>query len=282
MKIIISHSVLILALLATVARADMVISEVMANEPGNRVLLEWIEIYNSGQHREHPDKYRLVVNEDTLNLPTMNYLEPRAYAVFCRRLLPLNGSDCFEYRWGDSSGVWGDYASERYQAVEISISLPNSRGDIFLLDSLSRIIDECHWQSACGDGYSYERDDETDPVTGWHCCNYISGSTPGGKNSPVSESIDSDFKYSDRTLVGGSIRYEYWFPVGTIITISIYDDTGRKRATVIENSDRFQNYGGWHCIDNDGDLLPPGLYFIKLYTTGSLVQSKLFPFVIIP
>jgi hypothetical protein len=273
---------LILALLTTVACADIVISEVMANEPSNRVLLEWIEIYNNGQHQEYSNKYRLVVNEDSLDLPVMDCLEPRAYAVLCRRLLPLNGSDCFEYHWGDSSGVWGDYVSERYQAVEISISLSNSSGDILLIDSLNRIVDECHWQSACTDGYSYERNDETDPLSGWHCCNYISGSTPGGNNSPTLESIDSDFKYSDKTLVGGSIHYEYWFPLGTITTISIYDDTGRKRATVIENSDRFQNYGGWHCADSDGDLLPPGLYFIKLNTTGSLSQSKLFPFIIIP
>jgi hypothetical protein len=282
MKLIFSTCLIWVLSLISSARASLVISEVMANEPGNRVLLEWVEIYNNGSHPERPSQYRLVDSDDTLAIPLAITLDRHRYAVLCRRLVPVDSSDCFEYHWGDSSGVWGDTGYENYPAATIDLSLSNSSGDLYLIDSTGQVVDECHWQISCGDGYSFERDDENDPSFGWHCCNYISGSTPGGDNSPAPEIIDSDFKYSDRASVGGMIRYEYWFPEGTVTTITIFDDTGRKRATVIENSDRFQNYGSWHCADNDGDLFPPGLYFIKLITTGAINQSKLFPFVIIP
>jgi Lamin Tail Domain len=268
MKLIFSTYLIWILCLITSARASLVISEIMANEPGNRVLLEWVEIYNNGSHSETLSQYRLVNGEDTLAIPLDIALDRRGYAILCRRLVPIDSSDCFEYRWGDSSGVWGDVWYENYPAATINLSLSNSSGDLYLI--------------ACGDGFSYERDDESDQLSGWHCCTNLSGSTPGHYNSIPPELVDNDFKVTDRTLVGGPIGFEYWFPVGTITTISVYDDTGRKRATVIENSDRFQNFFSWHCIDNEGNLFPPGLYFIKLYTTGSLNQSKLYPFVIIP
>jgi hypothetical protein len=271
----------ILCLIAS-ARASLVISEIMANEPGNRVLLEWVEIYNNGSHSEILSQYRLINGEDTLAIPLDIALGRRGYAILCRRLVPIDSSDCFEHHWGDSSGVWGDAGYENYPAATIDLSLSNSSGDLYLIDSVGQVVDECHWQSSCSDGRSYERDDESDQLSGWHCCTNLSGSTPGHYNSIPPELVDNDFKVTDRTFVGGAIHYEYWFPVGTNTNISIYDDTGRRRATVIENSDRFQNFGSWHCVDNEGNLFPPGLYFIKLYTTGSLNQSKLYPFVIIP
>lgn len=284
MKSMILNSLFELVFLIAMARGDMVISEVMANEPGNRVLLEWIEIYNGGQHREFPDKYRLVVNEDTLELPMTDCLEPRAYAVFCRRLLPLNGSDCFEYRWGDSSGVWGDYVSERYQAIEISISLPNSSGDILLIDSLNRIIDECHWQSACGDGQSYERNDADNSYSGWHCSSAFSGSTPGQANSPVIDIDDFTFTLYNNSAScnSGCLYIEYWVPSGTTTNLSIYDDTGRKRAVILNNYNYYHNSLYWICRDQDGQFLRPGLYFIKFDMSGALNRSALYPVAITP
>jgi hypothetical protein len=282
MKFIFSTCLIWILCLIPSVRASLIISEIMANEPGNRVLLEWVEIYNNGSHPEMPNQYRFVNGDDTLTIPLAVSLDRRRYAILCRRLLPVDSSDCYEYHWGDSSGVWGDDPSENYPAATINLSLSNSTGNLYLIDSAGQVVDECHWQSACGDGFSYERDDETDPSSGWHCCTNLSGSTPGENNSIAPDLRENDFKVTDRTSVGGAIVFEYWFPAGTITTISIFDDTGRKRATVIENSDRSQNSFSWNCFDSEGNLFPPGLYFIKLNTSGSLNQSKLYPFVIIP
>ncbi|NLI15151.1 MAG: lamin tail domain-containing protein [candidate division Zixibacteria bacterium] len=284
MKMIISHSVLILALLTTAARAEIVISEVMANEPGNRILLEWVEIYNNGHYPQRLDQYRLIVNGDTLDWPTMIWLEPRAYVVLCRRLLPQNGSDCFEYRWGDSSGVWGDYELEHYQATEINISLPNSSGDIFLIDSLNRIIDECHWQSACDDGHSYERNDEDDFFSGWHCNAESLGCTPGRGNSTLIDINRFTFKLYNNSASynSGCFYIEYWVPAGTNSSLLVYDDTGRRKAVIINDYNYCYNKLIWFCRDEENHYLSPGLYFFKLNMSGMINRSELYPVVITP
>jgi len=140
--------------------SEIVLSEILSNEPSNRVLLEWLEVYNNSSEQ-------------------MSY----AYAVLCRRLEPLDDSDCFEYHWGDSTGVWGDAEYEDYVVYEVGISLLNSSGTVILLTDDNQVVDQYTWNQSSDDGRSIERDDVTNLFSSWHACYDPAGSTPGKENS---------------------------------------------------------------------------------------------------
>jgi hypothetical protein len=268
-------------------QSQIVISEVLANEPGSRVYLEWIEIYNNGDRQDSLKQYQLVDGNDTLAFSDTLTIASDDYAVICRRLLPIDGSDCFEYHWGDSSGVWGDSPIENYPAFTMPIALSNSSGDIYLLDSLDQVIDQCHWRTACADGQSLERDDVLNLSSGWHPCSDSTGSTPGKANSPLPPVLPDSLFIIDNKVVSLSsdqpfFTISYAFPSGTKTSISIYDDSGRRRCILADNSSEIRGAISWQCQNNNGDKLPPGLYLLKLHTIGPLNLSKTYPLVIAP
>jgi hypothetical protein len=273
--------------LANTASAELLISEVLANEPGDRVLLEWIEIYNNGQSAEFLYNYRIINENDTLNIPRSIGLNAGNYAVICRRLIPIDQSDCFEYHWGDSSGVWRDSPIENYLAVEVPISLPNSSGDLYLIDSRDTIIDECHWQAASADGQSLERDDVNDKSSGWHPCADSTGSTPGRRNSRIIINQPENAFTVDSKVVSLSSAKPYFsitcdFQAGTILTIIVFDDSGRKRAVLADHSSQSSATIIWPCIEDSGKKLSPGLYILKFKAEGAANYSKILPLVIAP
>jgi hypothetical protein len=267
--------------------AQLILSEILANEPGNRTLLEWIEIYNNNADSINIEQFHLVVNGDTLDLPDSTFIASYSYMVLCRRLLPRLGSDCFEYHWGDSSGVWGNDSSENYLAIELPISLPNSSGHIQLLDSNIVVIDECEWHSACADGQSLERDDVTDYFSGWHPCADSLGSTPGQPNShePV-EPSNYSFEITPKAirLSDNSMPFTitYTVPEGTAISLVIYDDSARKRVTILDEQVASEGTVVWRGTDNNGNALSPGLYFLTAKISGSWNQQKTIPLAISP
>jgi len=105
---------MIFIITSQIVSAEIILSEVLANEPSNRVLLEWFEVYNNADTVINLQNYTFVKNDDTLAIPGGATVNPNSYAVLCRRLEPLNGSDCFEYYWGDSSGTWGGYSRGKF------------------------------------------------------------------------------------------------------------------------------------------------------------------------
>jgi hypothetical protein len=282
-----SLAVLAMLLFAPPAFAQLIISETLANEPGNRTLLEWIEIYNKNTDSISLGSISLIVNNDTLALPETISVAPSAYAVLCRRLLPRLGSDCFESYWGDSSGVWGDCREENYLAFEVPIVLPNASGHVQLLDSLDGIIDECEWHSACADGQSLERDDVDDYTSGWHPCADSLGSTPGRPNSEILiEPTDYSFNVTPKVIrlsdILVSFTIDYTIPEGAAVSIIIFDDSARKRKIIIDNSSMSSNTIYWRGENSNGEIMSPGLYFMKVKISGSLNVNEMIPLVISP
>jgi hypothetical protein len=81
----------------------------LSNEPGGRVRLEWIEIYNQSSSEINLGDYILVADGDTNYLADGIFLNPYGYTVLARQLIPDDGSDAFESYWGDSSGIHPAY-----------------------------------------------------------------------------------------------------------------------------------------------------------------------------
>lgn len=173
------------------ANSAVVVSEVLANEPGSQTTLEWVELYNSGQSGVNLALCQLTVAGSSV--PLTGTIGPGAYLIVCRRLFGTTGTPGFESVWGNDSGVWGDTITENYPTpVEASFALANSLDTVMLiLAGLDTSM--LSWSEAGKDGRSWERVQPTlNDVR--QSVNY-SGSTPGFVNSvtplPNDLSIDS-------------------------------------------------------------------------------------------
>ncbi len=276
-----------LLILAQPVSSEIIISEILANEPSNRVLLEWFEIYNDSNLSINFQDYTIVENDDTLEIPDDAIISADSYVVFCRRLEPADGSDCFEYHWGDSSGTWGDSPDEDYTVYEVNMTLSNSSGSIYIIRDDSIGIDHYIWDESSDDGRSVERDFVLDPFSGWHECYDPKGSTPGRENSTEPSDDNRYFLSVEPQAISlsrhdGIVNIIYGAPSGTEVTIYIYDDTSLRRRILIEESDNSVDEVIWNLQDDGGEILPPGLYFLSFRTAGTISVQKSVPIAIAP
>jgi len=155
----------------------LLLSEVLANEPGSVTSLEFIELV--ARHPVREGSVLLNANGDTLRLPE-SPLDSGAYLVVCR------DAQRFEAHFGDSSGVWGDSEYETYAVQEFSMSLPNGEGYVGL--TAGQEADEFRWSGDAPDGTSYER--VSDSL--WQPTESSVGATPGRRNA----GLPADFDWS--------------------------------------------------------------------------------------
>ncbi len=149
---------IILALLfASSVHANLIVNELLANEPGGFTTLEWIELFNDSDSSLELSEYLLVVNSDTLLLPAVT-VPANSYQLICRKLFAPIDESSFEAYWGDGSQVWGDsdFESKIREPIEISFSLPNDKGEVLLLQQ-ENIVSTLNWETNSDDGFSWER-----------------------------------------------------------------------------------------------------------------------------
>ncbi len=178
MKSIAGTFLLLIALSTSPAFTDMLINEVMSNEPGSDTGLEWVELWNFHHFPQDLTGWCLLDGDQSSDLSGVT-VAARGYAVLAR------DAGRFEEHWGDSSGVWGDHDSENYPLIQVEISLRNSADTLRLYDSDSILISTCAWTTGNLDGLSLERIDPRvmDSLAVWGTCIDAAGSTPGGLNS---------------------------------------------------------------------------------------------------
>ena len=145
----------------------LLLSEVLANEPGSTVSLEWIEL--AAQADVNPALYTLEVNGVAIALPDLA-LDSGGFLVVCR------DTTRFEAHYGDSSGAWGDHAGEAYPLKQAGFSLVNSSGELRLYGPGG--TDLFAWSSAAPDGVSFERIGDSL----WQITASPPGATPGAHN----------------------------------------------------------------------------------------------------
>jgi len=178
--------VVLLFSLSLNASGAIVVNEVLANAPGgsSESSLEWIELYNSATTATSLQLYMLhspsgsEVLVDTLS----GTLGPGEYCVYC------SDSIRFEEHWGDSSGEWGDAATEAYQIHELTFRLVNDTGRVRLTHQVLSDVSELAWTESGSDGYSWERVYHTMSQIGQSVD--PSGSTPGRINSITPMGVD--------------------------------------------------------------------------------------------
>ncbi|OGC93471.1 MAG: hypothetical protein A2W25_05650 [candidate division Zixibacteria bacterium RBG_16_53_22] len=277
---------LIILLLPSLANAELVLSEVFANEPGDTVELEWIETYNAGNTSLWLGAYRMIAGEDTLDLPPY-YLNANSHMVIARQLVADSGQPSFEARWGNASGLWGDGPSEFYLAIDMDFGLSNSAGSVALVKIGDSYRDYYEWSESTPDGISLERDDSEPPSGNWHHCTDPSGSTPGRPNSPAVEPITGlvEFTVSPRIINLSrqeTFRITILSPDGGRGLIEIFDDAGRRVVTLLDAPIGSSDVIYWNGWDREFNKLAPGIYLIHASISGSVDITKTTPVVIAP
>lgn len=173
------------------ANAELIVNEVMSNEPGGATSREWIELLNT----DTTANFSLVFYSMDADGTTLSFqfdpftVRGDPFIVICQNLIS------FESYWGDNSGIWGDDTTmENYPLFEKTndFSLSNDDGTVKLY-YIGNEKSSLSWTSAGGDGVSWERFSidssavysSVDPT----------GSTPGRINSrtplPFDLALDS-------------------------------------------------------------------------------------------
>jgi hypothetical protein len=167
------------------ASGRVVLNEILANEPGSRVKLEWVELFNTDTSDIDLGGWTFISKSDTIIFSAGTLIPGKNYLILARKLVSVPpDSESFECYWGNGSGVWGDNPIENYPALEVKLSLTNSSGSVTLIDPQQN-SSSFSWNKDAGDGVSWERisPSGTDSISNWGFCVYTKGSTPGELNS---------------------------------------------------------------------------------------------------
>ncbi len=161
----------------------VVLNEILANEPGGWVSLEWTELFNDSDEDVNLAGWRLVSGPDTNTLSSVVILAG-GYLVLARKLISPSDSISFEGHWGDNSKAWGDSPEEDFPVVEIKVSLTNGCDSVELIDT-SGNKQRFVWIRDSGDGVSWEKinPSQGDLSDNWDTNILSCGSTPGKVNS---------------------------------------------------------------------------------------------------
>lgn len=166
-------AILVIALTAK-ASAGVIVNEVLSNEPGSDVGLEWVELYNDSPDAVAPGFFFLSIGADSVGLAPLGLITTKGYAVIAR-----NASK-FEMLWGDDSGVWGDGTSEDYPLMEGAFKLLNVSGRVVLKSAFGD-SSALTWTNSGADGVSWERYTPASDSVAQSTSS--EGSTPGRTNS---------------------------------------------------------------------------------------------------
>ncbi|MBD3233941.1 MAG: hypothetical protein GF315_09495 [candidate division Zixibacteria bacterium] len=266
--------------LAQTGHASITLTEVLANEPGRSVYLEWIEVYNNSNSNQDISGWSLIEDGDTNTIPDDAIVPAKGFAVLARHPISEDDSQMsFERYWGDSSGVWGDHPSENYPLIEVKMTLKNSSGKVVLAvsdDSLSGFT----WFSDAGDRTSYEKQDINggDILSNWAASSSPSGSTPGNPPGSVNPVIGDSFSFEVSPEVifleaQHSVELRYSVPEDTDLTIELYDINGVILRTI--NSEELDSSGLYELIlrNDSGNLLTGGIYILYARAEGNVNQE---------
>jgi hypothetical protein len=179
--------------------ANLVINEVLANEPGSNTRLEWVELCNADSMEHDLGGWLFVSKEDTTIMSTGTIIPARGFLIIARTLVAVPpDSISFEWYWGDGSGVWDDSPEEDFPVIEAKMSLTNSGGTISLIDP-DHNIQSFTWDEDCGDGISSEKiaAEGSDQPDNWSCCTHPDKSTPGKINSVTPAENDLSIRSED-------------------------------------------------------------------------------------
>jgi hypothetical protein len=259
--------------------ANVIINEVLANEPKSYTTLEWLELYNADSMKYDLDGWAFISKEDTTQIPAGTIIPANGFLILARRLLSEPpDSISFEGWWGDRTGIWGDSPEESFPAIEAKMSLINTGGTISLMDPDNN-VQTFPWDQDCGDGVSLERVSFDEDI--WLCCVASDKSTPGKENS-VSTSYSDKLHLSiepnpfspDGDRFEDEAIFRYTLPMMSDLTLRIYDIKGRLIKTLMEDEPQMSGEISWDGKDDENKTVRVGIYIVWAEAKGNSYSVK--------
>ena len=259
--------------------ANMVINEVLANEPGSYTKLEWVEFYNADSTEHDLEGWAFICKDDTTWIPAGTTIPANGFLIIARRLLSEPpDSISFEGWWGDGNGIWGDSPEESFPAIEAKMSLTNTGGTVSLVDPDNN-VQTFTWDQDCGDGVSLERVSSEQDI--WLCCVASDKSTPGKKNSvstPFSDNLELIIEPNPFSPDGDGFEdeviFRYILPMESNLTLRIYDIKGRLIKTLMEDEPQVSGEITWDGKDDENRTVRVGIYIVWAEAKGNSYSQK--------
>ena len=259
--------------------ANVVINEVLANEPSSNTKLEWVELYNADSVGHLLEGWAFISKDDTTLIPAGITIPATGFLIIARQLLSEPpDSISFEGWWGDRSGIWGDSPEESFPAIQAKMSLTNTGGTISLLDP-DKNVQTFTWDQDCGDGVSLERVSSEQDI--WLCCVASGKNTPGRKNSVstvYSQSLELSIEPNPFSPDGDGFEDEailrYTLPMESNLTLRIYDIKGRLIKTLMEDEPQVSGEITWDGRDDENEIVRIGIYIVWAKAEGNSHSQK--------
>ncbi len=169
---------ILIFILFAFANAELIVNEVMSNEPGSNRSLEWIEFLKTDTNLNFSLwPYKIDADGKMLSFEFNPItIAGDSFIVICK------DSSSFESYWGNNSGIWRDDPSEDYRLIEWAedFSLLNDSG-VVKLYFFNNLISSLGWSQSASDGVSWERFSADSAEV--YLSDDPTGSTPGRVNS---------------------------------------------------------------------------------------------------
>jgi hypothetical protein len=259
--------------------ANMVINEVLANEPGSYTKLEWVELFNVDSAEHDLGGWSFISKDDTTLIPAGTAIPGSGFLILSRQLLSEPpDSISFEGWWGDGSGIWGDSPEESFPVIEAKMSLTNTGCTISLVDPDNN-VQTFTWDQDCGDGVSLERVSSDENI--WLCCVSPDKNTSGKKNSvsvEYSDKIKLNIEPNPFSPDGDGFEdvtiFRYILPMESNLTIRIYDVKGRLIKTLIDDEPQVSGEISWDGKDDENRTVRVGIYIVWAESEGNSYSQK--------
>ncbi len=250
---------------------DVVINEIMAAPDLSKNQTEWVELYNR--------------SEITVNLKNWFVGDKNKSTIISSDEL-LIASSTFLILTEDRNKFLATYPEVNSSVIQVESwqTLNNSDDGVTLRDSLDFLVEQIIYGIMPPNGISWERIDYdksgSDSANWWRSVDPL-GATPGKENS-VHTTFTSNIQLKlypnpfspDGDGFDDELNIEYQIPLGSNLTVKIYDVKGRSVKTLLQNQPAVSGKTVWDGKNDEGKIVRTGIYVLFVQITGEHSESK--------
>ena len=243
----------------------------MAAPDLNKNQTEWVELYNRSEKNINLKLWFIGdKNNQTLISADELLISPSTFLILTE----------------DRNKFLATYPEVNSSIIQIESwqTLNNSDDGVVLKDSSYFLVDSIAYGALPPHGISWERidyDKESNDSSNWWRCVDPLGATPGKENS-VHTTFSSNIQLElspnpfspDGDGFDDELNIEYQIPLGSNLTLKIYDVKGRLVRTLLNEQPQVSGKTVWDGKNDEGKIVRTGIYILLVQITGEHRESK--------